>query len=278
MDNTVIRNLAVDQLSALRQLAQNEGHTGLVEQFETIQEALRDNKTLVIQGNTVNTGGITLEQVMQVLTENFSPEDAREKAAEMGFDDVEEYREAEEQMERTDEILLESDNVVGLTSDGNYVGSLEEMTERGAEFLEQTHTIYDDETDEPLFTTPVEEVPTIDVLFTRQDKQRLTQDDVENRIMTNSRSGAMLDAFGEQYEFVDVPEQFHYEWDYDEETDEETRVPVSTDNMQVLRFTIDNSDDTSRVTTQMLANHAASFRGAILVPGLGMVQAQAILN
>ena len=278
MDNTVIRNLAVDQLSALRQLAQNEGHTDLVEQFETIQEALRDNKKLVIQGDTANTGGITLEQVMQVLTENFSQEDAREKAAEMGFDNVDEYREAEEQMERTDEMLLESEHMVGMTSDGNYVGSLEEMAEIGAERLEQAHTIYDDETDEPLFSTPVEEVPTIDVLFTRQDKQRLTKDDVENRILSHHRSGVMLDAFGENYEFVDVPEQFSYEWDYDEETDEETRVPVNTDNMQVLRFTIDNSDNTSRVTSQLLANQVAGFQGAILIPGLGMVQAQAILN
>lgn len=278
MDNTVIRNLAVDQLSALRQLAQNEGHTDLVEQFETIQEALRADKTLVIQGGTANTGGITLEQVMQVLTENFSPEDAKQKATEMGFDDVDEYREAEAQSEETDEMLMDSSHAVGMTSDGNYVGSLEEMAEIGAEYLEQSHTIYDDETDEPLFVTPVEEVPTVDVLFTRQDNQRLSPEDVENRILNHHRAGVMLDAFGEQYEFVDVPEQFGYEWEYDEDTDEETRVPVNTDNMQVLRFTIDNSDDTSRVTSQLLANQAASFRGAILIPGLGMVQAQAVLN
>lgn len=278
MDNQVIRNLAVDQLAALRQLAQNEGHTELVEQFETIQDALRDNKTLVIQGASENTGGITLNQIMQVLTENFSEEDAKTKAAELGFTNVEEYTAATQRMEETDTRLLESESVVGMTSDGNYVGSLEEMAEKGEQWLEETHTIYDEETDTPLFSTPVEEVPTIDVVFIRQDNQPLSQEDVENRVLNNHRAGPMLDAFGERYEFVDVPESLSYELEYDEETDEDYRTPVNTENMQVLRFSIDNGDNTSRVTAQLLANHAASFRGAILVPGLGMVQAQAILN
>lgn len=147
------------------------------------------------------------------------------------------------------------DDVVGVVN-GVEVGNMDESLAKVTEYVTERNVIRDEETDEVLYHNDVEEVPFIKVALTRRDNSELTVVQVLNNVLSSRESVTMLKTFGENFNIVDGENA----------------------NQKVLRFFIDNDNETSRRAAQglMLGGGMMQFGGNIVVPGVGTVSAEIV--
>lgn len=147
------------------------------------------------------------------------------------------------------------DTMAGFVN-GQEVGNLDGDLEKVSEILVETNTIYDEEGNVE-FQQEVEEVPSIRVSFTRDDRNELTIDQVKNSVLRAPESTMMLNSFGHNFNIVDG----------------------TVDAEKVIEFFIDNTNIRSRQASQAIAlSDIVKFGGRVLIPGLGLVTARAIVD
>lgn len=257
-----LKNLAVNQLKALSAMAKQEGHAELGQQFDLFSASLNVDASPVFERPVVD--HIEYEEDAEY-DEEYEEDDVPD-----GFNSHEDYENFVRQQGATriveddetgEEYEVIPDSVHGVIQDenGEYkeAGDFEADLEQAQELLEESNTIRDEETGDVLFQNEPDEVPTVEIVFSRTDGNELTAEDVEGRILSHPQSEPMLRAFGEDY----------------------TVNEGNGSQNKVVAFSIDQGNSSSRSTAQLLSDRKfMSFGGKIIVPGLGQVSARPVFD
>lgn len=292
MNAKTLTKLARTQLLALAQTAENEGLTDLRDQFNlfvasldvsTGEDGTQDDPAETAIPLTAWRPNAVTDAVETEDDEDdydcgyddddhayddyygdYGEEENVEPVIPEGFDSVEQYQEflaeqgefstasvPDEDGEDID-IQVPPEAVVGVVKDeetGEYkdVGNLEESIDT---YLRVT----DEETGEVHEREQGDDVPTVRVKLARGDEREMSRDDVE-RIFANPQAAPMIQVFGRDYRVLST----------------------DRDHEKIVSFTVDTTNDTSRMMANAVTSgRALGFGGRIVVNGIGYVTAQIV--
>lgn len=261
MNYEELYRLAKNQLSTLESMAKDSGQIGLSQQFRMFSLSLQVEPQHDSHDDTLD----------YHTDEEYEYDEDGEPDFPEGFDSNEEfvnfiqeqgvtrtYEDAE--FEETVEVYPDSvHGVIPDNVDDGYkeVGNFQQDLDHAAELLSESNTIRDEETGEELYHAEPENVPVVEILFTRNDGNELTEDNILNNVFSHPQSQPMLKAFGTDYT-VNNSDQ---------------------DNQKTVAFAIDQNNPRSVLVSQLLKDgRFADFGGRIIVPGVGQVISQPVFS
>lgn len=257
MESKALKDLAINQLSALANLARDTGNVELQHQFQLFSLSLGQEATIppapaphVEPRRNEDFDDYYDDEDND---EDYYDDDLEEDIIPEGFDTLEEYNDfldsqpanlttqTVENEETGEEDEIRAISVAGVIPDGEggykEVGSLPVFDEEDDDYFDE------------------EEVDVINVKLTRAEGE-LTGQDVQD-ILDNPQSRMMLDVFGRDYRVLRTADP----------------------SVKVISFNIDNDNLQSRRMSQMVTSgNLVRFGGRAVFPRIGVVTSEPIIR